>query len=257
MDTAPNDFASNIFYGFDIQDAESLDFLKSLITSRTTPVDEIRELWQLALFRGQEEWDMTFSCAASLHARAMRDVGPEGNPGFLAYLTFVCAEEQEKEQFLTKHNLKGGTKKENQKQQRARRRATSKFWQDDKLAGETARGTQRKKAEVGVKRNSSVEDEHMPTAIQQTDESTSTFETFLQDLGHTPEVERSPSYSPLTSPSLSPSCSPQPSPQLGPHRSLISPSRAYRKSPFFTTIETPKKPRRKFPVMLTLITAYS
>jgi hypothetical protein len=257
MDIDPTSFASDLLYGFDIQDVESHSFLRSPITSGTAPDDEVRELWQLALPRGQEEWDMTFACAASLHDRAARDVAPEEDPGFMAYLTFVRAGEKEREEFLTKHNLKGGAEKDKQKKQRAPRRATSKFWEDSKVTKKDVVVWRRKEEEVSVKRNGRVGDEHMQTPVQRTEDSTSTLETIFRVSGHTFEDKRSPSYSPLTSPSLSPSSSPQPSPQPIHYLPLTPRSRAYKSSPFFTTIATPKKSRREFSPAPSPITACS
>jgi hypothetical protein len=245
MDTSPDSFASDLFYGFDIQDVESLDFLRSLITSGTAPADEVRKLWRVALLRGHEEWDMTFACAASLHARSIRDRAPEGNPGFLAYLTFVCAGDEEREEFLAKRNLKGGAKKQKQKEQRAPKRVASRFWEDGKAMEKKVRGSRRTKEEASVKWNSHVQDEHLHAPVQQTTDPTSTLETIFKIPGHTPEVKQSPSYSPLTSPSLSPSPSPQPSSWPVHNRCLTPRSRAYKSSPFFTTTPTSKKPRRK------------
>lgn len=62
--------ADDLFYGFDIPDEETREFLASLIESGQAPRSEVYELQELSIMRGAEEWDMLFNCASILRKKS-------------------------------------------------------------------------------------------------------------------------------------------------------------------------------------------
>lgn len=55
----------DLFYGFDICDEEARQFLASIVSSGQVPQDDLREVQQISLMRGVEEWDMLLDCASA------------------------------------------------------------------------------------------------------------------------------------------------------------------------------------------------
>lgn len=226
--TSPTeDFASDILYGFDIRDEESFDFLKSVIISGQTPASELRELHNLSLLRGKEEWDMVCACAEAVHARSVRGV-PEKDPGVVPYLAWVCAGREGRERVLA------GLEEKKEGKKRGPRRATSKFWEDTKEGkGEAGRVPHRRDGGVVVKRGGSVGDD-IPV-----------------DILHQPDDEDPSSLLETITPSPTDTIKPEPnqdwdwdSPTSPTHHHAHTPrSRPYKASPFFSKPPTPRKPR--------------
>ncbi|KAH8910786.1 hypothetical protein BR93DRAFT_923503 [Coniochaeta sp. PMI_546] len=123
--------ASDLLCGFDIQDDDSRDYLSSLIAAGQVPQPELRELVDLALMRGKEEWDMIFACAGAIRSRSLED--DREDPGLTPYLAYVLSAEAVINEPQKRRVIKN--EKKRQRKRSEPKRKTSRFWQDEKAAG--------------------------------------------------------------------------------------------------------------------------
>lgn len=135
-------FASDLLYGFDVEDKESLDFLKSLIVSGHVPKAELREAIRLSILHGQEEWDMICSCARSIWQRSVQHDRRAADPGVVPYLAYVLASPAERDDLAVALRKDRANRK--QKKKRELRRATSQFWDNGRRSQKVGKGPDRK-----------------------------------------------------------------------------------------------------------------
>jgi hypothetical protein len=139
INTAALEYAYDLLTGFDIQDDESRDFLGSLVVDGQVPKPELKQVFELALLRGKEEWDMIFACAGAIRSRTLGDARPD--PGLAPYLAYVLAGRTTGD-----GPASAGGKKDKTKGQRKRsepRGRTSQFWHYEKAVARKPDGVLR------------------------------------------------------------------------------------------------------------------
>jgi hypothetical protein len=234
-----SDFAADLLYGFDIKDEDSLDFLKSLIAAGRVPQAELREVFQLGLLRGTEEWDMICDCAVSMRNQHIRE--NRADPDVIPYLAYVLSGRSAGSQ-LTAGKEKEKTKKRQRKKSEPKSK-TSGFWEDDGNAGSKLNRVLREKPGMSLDirpptkapvelSNGSVQDS-ASTSAQLVEEDPSSFLENECGNVHIDQVHDSRPSSPSTTPL--PLLAHYHSPTLKRTRSF--------KSPFFTPSPTKKIPR--------------
>ncbi|KAK3945270.1 hypothetical protein QBC46DRAFT_114809 [Diplogelasinospora grovesii] len=149
--------ADQLLYGFDVSDAESREFLGSLVTSGRVSREDMKELFQLSLMRGVEEWEMLFECATSVknenEARhcfnASASLGHEQSlVPFLEIVLSGQAEDKEPKP-LAKVKAKGKRQTNNSFRRRHLAKNASRFWagpegEDDEDPKDGGRDTDRR-----------------------------------------------------------------------------------------------------------------
>jgi len=232
-------YASDLLYGFDIQDDESQDFLASLIATGQVPDAELKQITGLALLGGKEEWDMLLACASAIRTRALGKDRPD--PGLAPCLAYVLSGRAATDE---RADPAGDQEKTViQRRKSAPRRTTSRFWEDERavksksdsaLKGARRRnGGQEPPVAVSAERSSISVTEHpvSPAKTPPEYDPSSLLETAPEDAGLQQADE------PASSPP-SPS-SPFPAHY---HSPLLKRSRSFT-SPFFTPSPAKKKYR--------------
>lgn len=231
------EYATDLLYGFDIQDDESRDFLASLVADGQVPRPELRQLSELALLRGKEEWDMVFACAGAVRNCTLGDGRPD--PGLAPYLAYVLSGRPARDELAST----GGKEEKRQTQRKKREpiRKTSRFWHDD--------GDGAKKPDGLLKGPRSTSDQPSPSAApagEECDNSVPPAAPAEQSSDNDPSslLEAACEESPLGE--IEGTASPPPSLDLPPlahyHSPVLKRSRSF-KSPFFTPSPAKKTPR--------------
>lgn len=229
---------SDLLHGFDIQDDVSRDFLLSLITGGHVPGAELSELFELALMRGKEEWDMIFACAGALRTRSLG--GDQNDPGLAPYLAYVLSGQAAKEELT---NAGGKEHKKRQRKRAEPKRKTSRFWQDeravdrkpDEISNEkpSLDGDPGPSTRIPVHRsNSTVEEDPVALAEPSPGNDPSPLLESSPEETATAQVEHPASSSPLP-----------PSPILAHYHSPVLKRTHSFRSPFFTPSPAKKPPR--------------